>query len=301
MSKIIDVKLKTNNQLTILKKYDIVWFDSILINPNDIGKLTYVKIYIGGILIWNVPIDLILKLCKPEIYVFNNVQKLKIKIPKKLFFNNNIFKLPIPYELNGILLFCLTYHEVRFEISSEFLNVEYILLQEFMSLSYNLKNYFEINNCKFSINQIYNISYLDKIALTNKFHHLSNFSSFTDFHEFNYTSFTLLTNIFNSSTNNIISHVNYINNIQECIKTKIFVNVLVDIILKYIDLQEIGSNMINPLIIKDDNKEYLVFIETMDIQYGKSYLINYENKKISNESFNELLLNHLMSNEKLNY
>jgi hypothetical protein len=276
---IIYLHLKTNYQEIILKNGDIIWFDSILIDPNDIDKLTHIKIYIGGILIWNMPIDLILKLCKPEIYkLYNYFKKLKITIPKKLFFNNNIINFPNPYELNGILLLCLRHHEVKFEISSTYPNVEYILLQEFVSLNENLKNYFELKDLKFSINQIYNISYLDKLAIYNKINPLCNFSSFKNFNEFNYTSFKLLINIFNSDTNNVIQCVNYINAVQEFIETKI-INVLILIILEYIDLQEIGSNVINPLIIKDDNKEYLVFVENMDIKNGKVNLINYANSK----------------------
>jgi hypothetical protein len=275
---IIYLHLKTNHQQVIIRNGDIVWFESILINPNDISKLTHVKIYIGGILIWNVPIDLIIKLCKPEIHSTRFYgEKLKITIPKKLFFNNSIINLPNPYELNGILLSCLKYHEVKFEISSTLPNIEYLLLQEFVYLNTNLMEYCDINDFKFSINQIYNISYLDKLALYNKFHPLCKFSSLRNFNEFNYTKFKLLNTMFNLNVNNVIPCVNYINTIQEWINTKIMVNVLILIILEYIDLQEIESNIINPLIIKDDNKEYLVFVENMDIKNGKSYLINYGN------------------------
>jgi hypothetical protein len=282
---IIELKTKTNCQERILRNGDIVWFDSILVNPDDICKLTHIKIYIGGILIWNIPFDLILKLCKQDgnkLYFYD--KKIKITIPKKLFLNNNIYKSSDLYELNSILLLCLKHHEVRFEISSILKNVEYTLYQEFVHLNHDLKNYFEKNDFKLSINQIYNISYLDKMAIYNKLHPLSNFSSFRNFNEFNYTSFKLLDTIFSSDIKNVIPYVNYINTIKKYIETKIFIDVLILIILEYIELQEIESNIINPLIIKNDYTEYLVFIENMDIKNGKANLINYDRKNSLDKS-----------------
>jgi hypothetical protein len=104
---------------------EIIWFDSIIIDINDINKLQKINIVIGGGLIWQMDIKYLLQIYKPTI--FDN--KIKITFPKNLFFdNNNNYITSIKLnEFIGIPLICLSYHELNFVIES-LTNIKYDLI-----------------------------------------------------------------------------------------------------------------------------------------------------------------------------
>jgi hypothetical protein len=104
--------LKSNTAFICLGDHDdhfpdIIWFDSILCDLNDINKLLQIQIEIGTEIVWDIDVKLLLKIIKPEIFD----SKIKISIPKNLFMNDDNDLLN---NLVGIQIISLQYHEVHF-------------------------------------------------------------------------------------------------------------------------------------------------------------------------------------------
>jgi hypothetical protein len=162
--------IKTNESHLIMRNADIIWFDSIWIEQNDMSKLTNIEIQIGGKTIWKFPIQFLLKISEPE----SHNSKVKISFPKKIFFNSGFNFLGNPLGLNdlcGIPLVCLDYHEVRIILHST-IDIKYDLFKRYVTLESSLQLRLQvycynisINFIQESVNKLISKNYSNKISL----------------------------------------------------------------------------------------------------------------------------------------
>jgi hypothetical protein len=236
------------NKPIIINKYnnDIIWFNYILIDLNDINKLISIKITIDQITIWEISIKLLIKLCKPIVYE----SKIKISLPTNLFLNHNyVFEkdLCTYNDLLGIPLLALPFSNVAFWLLTR------------SDINYDL-----------FVKSIYCNNYLYK-KIKENMHHIS----INDFrNKIKYDDYLEIPLEVTYELLNYNKIINYINNKNTKIrkefilKLPMFINVINNIIYEY------DAFYYKNLKIMDCEDNYYVCLDSLIIYGGQFYKLS---------------------------
>jgi hypothetical protein len=227
---------------------EIIWFDSILVDINDIDKLQKLHIGIGGISVWIIDIQYLLQIHKPVI--FDN--KIKISFPKSLFLDNNINNCITSIkhkDFIGIPLICLSYHKVTFEIIS-LNNTKYDLILSSVQINPKLKSEFTT--------KYHNMKIINHSFITMPYVIIKNISPF----KFPLSNYDIINddNIINYMNNSINKNIK-----RTIIKLPILINDLKNIIIEYL---KIDCNAFNIIFENDLQYNYLMWFNRLNFGCG---------------------------------
>jgi hypothetical protein len=266
-------QINSNSRHIIVSKYlhpfvddkdyiqaEIIWFDSIIIDINDINKLEKLSIIIGGGNIWYIDIQYLLQIYKPETFD----DKIKISFPKTLFLDTNKNNYITSIKLNeflGIPLICLSYHELHFEISSS-TSIKYDLVITSVQVNSNIKSELTKEGHEMNI--------INHIIIPSYYNKIKNISPF----KFPFTNDDIINN------DNIINCMNVLinKNIKNIIMDfPILINDLKNIIIEYL---KIDDNIFNIIIDDDIQYNYLILFNKLKYVTGMAgavYSLGYYN------------------------